>query len=46
MKIERVKNLVASLHNKNEYFIQIINLKQALNHGLDYIMSKTINHFY
>ena len=46
MKIERVKNLVASLHNKNEYFIQIINLKQALNHGFDYIMSKTIYHFY
>ena len=39
MKIERVQNLVASLHSKNEYFIHIINLKQALNHGLDYIMS-------
>ena len=34
MKIEKVENLVANLHNKKEYFIHIRNLKQALNHGL------------
>ena len=31
MKIEK---LVANLHDKTEYFMQIANLKQALNHGL------------
>ena len=34
MKIEKVKKLVASLHDKTEYDIHIRNLKQALNHGL------------
>ena len=34
MKIEKVEKLVANLHNKEEYFIYILNLKQALNHGL------------
>ena len=34
MKIEIVENLVANLHDKTEYVIHIINLKQALNHGL------------
>ena len=34
MKIERVKNLVANLHDKTEYVIHIRNLKQASNHGL------------
>ena len=34
MKIEQVKKLVTNLHYKNEYFIHIRNLKQALNHGL------------
>ena len=34
IKIESVKQLVASLHDKTEYFIHIRNLKQALNHGV------------
>ena len=34
MKIEKVENLVANLHDKTEYFIHIKILKQALNHGL------------
>ena len=34
MKIEKVKKLVANLHDKNEYVIHIRNLKQTLNHGL------------
>ena len=34
MKIEKVEKLVANLHNKKEYVLHIINLKQALNHGL------------
>ena len=34
MKIEKVENLVASLHDKIGYVIHKRNLKQALNHGL------------
>ena len=34
MKIEKVKKLVANLHDKTEYVIHIGNLKQALNHRL------------
>ena len=34
MNIEKGEKTVANLHNKNEYFIHIRNLKQALNHGL------------
>ena len=34
MKIEKVENLVANLHNKTEYIIYIRNWKLALNHGL------------
>ena len=34
MKTEKVKKLVATLHDKTEYVIHIRNLKQALNHGL------------
>ena len=34
MKIEKVKKLVANLHDKTEYVLHITNLKQALNHGL------------
>ena len=34
MKIEKVGNLLANLHDKTEYVIHIRNLKQALNHGL------------
>ena len=32
--LEKIKKLVTSLHDKNEYVIHIINLKQALNHRL------------
>ena len=34
MKIEKFEKLVANLHDKSEYVIQIRNLKQTLNHGL------------
>ena len=34
MKIEKGLKLVANLHDKEEYVIQIRNLKQALNHEL------------
>ena len=34
MKIQKLENLVANLHNKAEYVIHIRNLKQAFNHGL------------
>ena len=34
MKIEKVEKLVINLHDKNEYVVGKINLKQALNHGL------------
>ena len=33
MKIEKVKKLVANLHDKTEYGTHIRNLKQALNYG-------------
>ena len=33
-KIEKVKKLVANLHDKTEYVIHTRNLKQALNHEL------------
>ena len=32
MEIEKVEKLVANLHDKTEYVINIRNLKQALNH--------------
>ena len=34
MKIEKVEKLMANLHDKTEYIIEISNLKQPLNHGL------------
>ena len=34
MKIEKVKELVANLHDKTEHVIHIKNLKQALNNRL------------
>ena len=34
MKIEKVENLIANLHDKTEYLIHIRNLEQALNHKL------------
>ena len=34
MKTENVERLVTSWQDKTEYVIHIINLKQALNHGL------------
>ena len=34
MKIQKFEKTVANLPDKNEYVLNIINLKQALNHGL------------
>ena len=34
MKIEKVEELVANLHDETEYVIHIRNLKQSLNHRL------------
>ena len=34
IKIEKVKKLLANLHDKTEYAIHIRNLKEALSHGL------------
>ena len=34
MKIETIEKLVANLHDKEESFIHIRNLKQASSHGL------------
>ena len=34
MKVKKVEKLVANLHDKTEYVIQIRHLKQALNPGL------------
>ena len=34
MRIEKVKKLVANLHDETEYVVHIRNLKQALNTGL------------
>ena len=34
MKIEKVEKILANLHDKTNYVIQIRNLKQSLNHGL------------
>ena len=34
MKIEKVEELVANLHDKAKYFLYIRNLKQVLNHKL------------
>ena len=34
MKIKKVEKLVANLHDKTEYVINIRNLKQTVNHGL------------
>ena len=43
MKIEKVKILVANLHEKNEYAIHTKNLKQTLNDGL---ILKKVNRFF
>ena len=34
LRIEKVEKLVANLHDRTEYVIQIRNLKQSSNHGL------------
>ena len=34
LKIKNVERLVANLHDKTEYVMDIRNLKEALNHGL------------
>ena len=45
MNIEKVEKLVATLHEKVEYVIQIRNLNQALNHGLVFKKLHTIVKF-
>ena len=42
MKIEKVKKIVANLHESTEYVIHIRNLKHLLNHGLVLKKVKTI----
>ena len=34
MKIDTIEKLAVNLHDKEEFFIHIRNLKQALSHGL------------
>ena len=34
MRLKKVEKLVTNLHDKTDYVIHKINLKQALNHGL------------
>ena len=34
MKIEKIAKVFTNLHDKAEYFMHIVNLTQALNHGL------------
>ena len=34
MKIEKVRKVVANLHDKTEYVLHVRNLKEPLNHGL------------
>ena len=45
MKIKKVKKLVANLHDKTEYVINIRNLKQALNHGLVFEKVRRVTKF-
>ena len=34
MSIEKVEKFVANVHDKTEFFMHIINLKQTLSYGL------------
>ena len=34
MKIRKIENVATNLNDKTKYVIPVINLKQALNHGL------------
>ena len=45
MKIEKTEKLVANLHDKEEYVIDIRNLKQALNHVLALKKVHRVNRF-
>ena len=45
MKIEKVQNPVANLHDKTEYVIHMKNLKQALNYRLFLKISHAIIKF-
>ena len=45
MKIGKVEKLVANLYDKNEYALHIRNIKQALNHGLDFKKVHTVIKF-
>ena len=41
IKIEEFEKLVANLHDKTEYIIHVINLKQSSNHG--FVLKKVYN---
>ena len=43
MKIEKVEKILANLHDKTKYVIQIRNLKQSLNHGLVFTKVQRVN---
>ena len=43
--MEKVEKLVPNLHDKTEYVIQIISLKQALSHGLVFKKVHRVNKF-
>ena len=45
IKIENIEKLVTNLHDKTEYIIHIINLKQALNHRLIMVKANTVIKF-
>ena len=43
MKIQKPEKLVANLHDKTEYIIDIRNLTQALNRGLVFKCNEWLN---
>ena len=45
MKNEKVKNLLANLHDKTEYVTRIKNLKQRVNQGLVLKKIRRVNKF-
>ena len=45
MKVNKVKKPVCNLADKENYSIQIVALKQALNHGLKFIRVHSVNSF-
>ena len=45
MKIKKMENFVANLHDKTEYVIHIKNLNQALNHELIFLKVQRVIKF-